>query len=102
LTALRRQSPESRAAVDVALRLVEEHLPVEAIVLHAQEQPRDTHIPFADGEREVAGILRSSVLAMVNAGASALAAIDALANVEPFGDFPQVVQIFREELENEY
>ena len=102
LTALRRQSPESRAAVDLTLRLVEEHLPVEAIVLHAQEQPRDTHIPFADGEREVAEILRSSVLAMINVGASALAAIDALANVEPFGDFPQVVQILREELENEH
>jgi hypothetical protein len=102
LAALRAQSPATRAAVDQALRLAEEHLPLEAIVLHAQEQPRDTHTPFDGDAREVTDILRSSVDAMVTAGTTALRAIDALANVEPFDDFPQVVQVLREEFENEH
>jgi hypothetical protein len=102
LSVLRAQSPETRAAVDRALRLAEEHLPVEAIVLHAQEEPRDTHTPFEGDEREVADILRSSVQAMVAAGTTPLGAVDALTDVEPFNDFPQVVQSLREDLANEH
>lgn len=99
LNAARAQSSQTRAAIDTALRLVEEHLPIEAIVMHAQERPQETHTPFAGGEQEVAAILRSSVQAMVAEGISPAAALAALAVVEPFDDFPQVVEILREELE---
>lgn len=99
LTALRERSAETRAAIDTALRLVEEHLPVEAIVMHAQEQPREaSHSPFAGQENEVDQILRSSVQAMTDVGVTPQVAVEALADVEPFDDFPHVVQVLREEL----
>jgi len=97
-----RDRPESGAAVETALRLVEEHLPIEAIVMHAQEQPRDIPSPFGGREREVEEILRSTVLAMTAAGTAPATAIEALAGVEPFADFPQIVQILREEHDNDH
>ncbi len=93
-------SDDVRAAVTRALRLAEENLPVEAIVMDAREHPEDrARLPFADAESEVADMLRDAHGAMVGTGTDPFAALRALALIEPFDDHPHLVQALLEEIE---
>ena len=93
-----RADPARRAAIDAALRVIEEHIPVEAIVGHALEHPNDTLAAFADRDHEVERILRDSLGAMTATGTPPIDALSALAQVEPFDEFPHIIQTLSEEL----
>jgi hypothetical protein len=100
LAALTRQSDELRRGVEGALRLAEENLPVEAIVMDARERPDDRRrLPFADESPEVARMLRDAHAAMVATGTEPMIALRALATIEPFDAHPDVLQAYREEIE---
>jgi hypothetical protein len=99
LAALRAAGPEEARAVDRALRLVEESLPVEAIVMESREHPaEDRGAPFAGEERELASMLAESHTAMVDAGADPVVALTALADIEPFEAHPALIGALRDEL----
>jgi hypothetical protein len=85
-------------AVENALRLVEENLPIESIVMDAREHP-DTQRPrpFNDRQADVLAMLRRALRAAVDAGASRDAALHALRFVEPFDSHPEIVQLVTEE-----
>ena len=99
LTQLRASSPSTADAVETALRLVEENLPIETIVMESREYP-DSQRPRAfDGEQAaVLTMLRSAHAAMVAAGMPTALALTALANIEPFDAHPEVIEIHREEI----
>jgi hypothetical protein len=99
LRALGSDSDETQRAIERALRLTEENLPVEAIVLDARENPDDrARLPFAGSESEVGEMLRSAHAAMVRTGADPKAALSSLATIEPFEAYPEIVQMLAEEI----
>jgi hypothetical protein len=100
LAALSGESQASRNAVETALRLVEEHLPIEALLIEAHQQERESAPkPYANDHREIERLLRMTIAAIVETGTSARVALDAAAVAEPFDEYPDIVQIVREELE---
>ena len=99
LAAMSDQPDAVRAAVERALRLVEENLPVEAIVLESRERPEiEARTPFSDDPAGVGRMLREAHSAMVRAGTEPVLALAALAAAEPFDAFPEIVQALREEI----
>jgi hypothetical protein len=100
LAALTGKSDELRQGIEGALRLAEENLPVEAIVMDARERPDDRRrLPFADETTELARMLRDAHAAMVATGTEPVIALRALATIEPFDAHPDVLQAYREEIE---
>lgn len=94
---LTRSEPE---AVERALRLAEENLPIEAIVMDVREHPDvDRPAPYAERTEELAALLIDAHNAMVTSGADAVVALRALATVEPFDAHPAVVEAYRETIE---
>jgi Histidine kinase-, DNA gyrase B-, and HSP90-like ATPase len=99
LKALGADSDQAQQAVERALRLAEENLPVEAIVLDARENPEDrARLPFAGRDSEVDEMLRNAHAAMVGTGTDPRAALRSLAAIEPFEAYPEIVQILAEEI----
>lgn len=91
-----RHEPD-RAAVDALLRLVEETVPVAAIVLDSSERPDGARAPFTGRESEVQAILRDTYAAMVAAGAQPNDTLAMLARSEPFSDHPHLIEVLKEE-----
>lgn len=88
--------------IETALRLVEEHLPVEAIIMESREQPEELiPMPFAGDEGEVDRMLRATVESIVATGTTVDIALAVVALAEPFDEFPHLVQLLREEIERE-
>lgn len=98
---LRSLSREQRTVLDKALRLVEENIPVEAIVMEAREEDSNaTRPPFHGKVKEVQDMLADAQRALSGkAGIGEKEALAILANVEPFDSFPELIQSAMEELE---
>ena len=100
LVALASESPAARLTVETALRLVEEHLPIEALLIESRTQERESTVkPFAGDEREIERLLRLTVVAIVTTGTAERTALEAAAQAEPFDEYPEIVQMLREELD---
>lgn len=94
------RDPATSGAVETAMRLVEENLPVEAIVMETREHPDEARRrPFDADAQTVAELLRETHAAMRGTGTSSADALRALATIEPFDSHPEIVQLYREELE---
>jgi hypothetical protein len=99
LAALSAASPETQRAIETALRLVEEHLPIEALLIESRERERESPVtPYAGDEHEIEALLRSTVAAIAATGTPERVALEAVAAAEPFDDYPDIVQVLREEL----
>jgi hypothetical protein len=92
-----RDEPD-RAAVDALLRLVEETVPVAAIVLDSSERPDGARAPFTGHESEVDAILHDTYGSMIAAGARPNDTLAMLARSEPFSDHPHLIEALREEI----
>ena len=92
--------PDTRRALDLALRLAEENLPVEAIVMETRQRADESRpAPFADSEGELETLMRVTLDGMTSGGLDAPTALAMLANVEPFDSHPAVLQTLREEIQ---
>jgi hypothetical protein len=99
LRALHDRGAETASAVERALSLAEENLPVEAIVMDAREHPdEDRGRPHAGDTNELSAMLREAHAAMVREGTDVAIALRALAAVEPFDAHPELIELYREEL----
>ena len=96
IEAARPADPEQRKAFDHALRIIEEMIPVAAIVMDAREHPDAVREPFAGGDHEVAEMLARLYALSVEGGMDGEDALVMLAGREPFDSFPEVVAAFRE------
>lgn len=94
--AARPADPEQRKAFDHALRIIEEMIPVAAIVMDAREHPDAIREPFAGGDHEVAEMLLRLYALSVEGGMNGQDALVMLAGREPFDSFPEVIAAFRE------
>ena len=91
--------PETAGAVEQALRLAEENLPVAAIVMDSREHPDAARSrPYESDPATVRELLESAHAAMCGKGMASLEALRALATIEPFDSHPEIVQTFEEEL----
>lgn len=99
LKALEDEGPDVKRAVDRALKLAEENLPLEAIVMDMRENPdAERPRPFDDAESEVESMLDQAIARMVSTGITPMAALSALAPVEPFDAFPEIIEARKEQL----
>ncbi len=96
IQAARPSKGDARGTFDRALRIIEETIPVAAIVMDAREHPDTARGPFHDGDREVANLLAKLHEGLVQSGASPAVALGIIATREPFDQFPEVVAAFRE------
>ncbi len=87
---------EQRKAFDSALRVIEEMIPVAAIVMDAREHPDAVREPFAGDDHEVAEMLATLYAVSVEGGMNEQDALAMLAGREPFDSFPEVIAAFRE------
>lgn len=93
------EAGEGRPALERTLRVVEETLPVQSIVMEAREHPDSEREPFAGREREVERMLRETFEILVGAGARPGDALAQLATMEPFDSHPELVATIAEEVE---
>jgi hypothetical protein len=93
------RSGEGRQALERAIRVIEETVPVQAIVMEARERPDSDRAPFNDEQRELAAILRVAFGTMVDHGADPADALARLASMEPFDSHPELVSALQEEHE---
>jgi hypothetical protein len=93
------EAGEVRPALERTLRLVEETLPVQAIVMEAREHPDGDREPFAGREREVERMLREALDILVEHGADPGDALTRLAAMEPFDSHPELIATIAEEVE---
>ena len=83
--------------VQRVLRLVEETVPVQAILIDSRENPDGDRTPYEGSSKELERMLRSAFTAMTDHGMSPEAAFKRLLMMEPFDAHPELVQIFKEE-----
>jgi hypothetical protein len=90
----------ARDVLDRILRLVEESIPTSAISMDASENPDLAHarVPFHGRTAEVSTMLHRAHARLVEGGAPPEAALQILANTEPFDGHPEVVAALAEEL----
>jgi hypothetical protein len=93
------ETGDARAALERTLRVVEETLPLQAIVMEAREQPDGDRGPFAGRQREVEKLLREALEILVEHGATRTDALSQLAAMEPFDSHPELVAAIAEEAE---
>jgi hypothetical protein len=84
---------QEKAAVEVALRLVEEALPVGLIATEVSAAPdRAAQAPLdGAGQDEVAALFRAAVAALPHEPHSRQAVVAALRSTEPFNRFPEAL-----------
>jgi Histidine kinase-, DNA gyrase B-, and HSP90-like ATPase len=93
------EAGDGRGALERTLRVVEETLPVQAIVMEAREHPDGDREPFVGHEREVDRMLREALEILVEHGARPGDALTRLAAMEPFDSHPELIATLAEEVE---
>lgn len=95
------EASNDRRTVERALKLAEETLPTTAIAMDNADDPARAHakIPFHERSAEVAEMLRLLHAGLVKGGADPMAALSALADVEPFQGHGEIVAALAEELQ---
>lgn len=92
------EAGEGHAALERALRVVEETVPVQAIVMETRDDPDADREPFAGREREVEAMLREAFDILVEHGAVPGDALARLVAIEPFDSHPELVAVLAEEM----
>lgn len=86
------------AKLTAMFRLIEETLPVPLILTTDHEMPDQTLGPFeASQEGEILEVMRQVYASLIIGGLSCRDALLRLAQIEPFGRFPQLLQTLAEE-----
>jgi hypothetical protein len=93
------EAGEGRPALERTLRVVEETLPVQAIVMEARERPDGDREPFAGRDTELERMLREALGILVEHGARPADALTQLAAMEPFDSHPQLIATIAEEVD---
>ena len=82
--------------VEKALRFIEETVPTTLIGVSIADSLDKQPMPFSGATRDLKPLIDFVFTDLVNDGYSADEAIDRIAVIEPFSQFPQLVQAFRE------
>jgi hypothetical protein len=93
------EAGDGRKALERALRVIEETLPVQSIVMESRDHPDSDRAPFSGRQREVERILWEALGILVDAGAKPADALTQLAGMEPFDSHPELVAAAAEGLE---
>lgn len=82
--------------VEKALRFIEETVPTTLIGVSIADSLDNQPTPFGDSTKEIKPLVDFVFNDLVDDGYSPDEAIDRIAVIEPFSQFPQVIQAFRE------
>ncbi len=100
--AINADEPARAGAVEAVVRLAEENIPVDAIILEAREAPdRRRADPYEGKSSEVKDLLERTIEKMEGPGVSRTACLKALAVAEPFIFHPEIVAAVKEEIDAE-
>lgn len=87
-----------RREVEKALRFIEETVPTTLIGVNIADSLDKQPTPFGDATKELRPLVDFVFSDLVADGYTADEALDRISVIEPFSQFPQVVQAFRESL----
>ena len=82
--------------VEKALRFIEETVPTTLIGVSIADSLDNQPTPFGDATKDLKPLVDFVFADLVKDGYTADEALDRIAVIEPFSQFPQVVQAFRE------
>jgi hypothetical protein len=88
--------PDHRRTVEQVLKFVEETLPTSLIGIRLAEALDRQTTPYESRQDELVKLLRYALDTMTAAGAATSAALDELALIEPFCNFPAIVEALRD------
>jgi hypothetical protein len=89
---------EGRQTLERALRIIEETLPVQSIVMDSRDHPDADRAPFNDRQRELSEILRRAYDALIDHGAHPRDALARLASMEPFDSHAELIAALEEQV----
>jgi hypothetical protein len=93
-----REASSDAPRLNALLRLIEETIPVPLITNTDRNMPDCTLSPFeASADAEVLEVMRQVFTALVAGGLSKSESLLRLTQIEPFGNFPPLLQLLREE-----
>ena len=88
----------NRDTLGALLRLIEETVPFPHITIQNSERPESLPTPFeGTAASQVLDVMRKVLAALRSAGHAPPAALSILATMHPFGAFPDLLQVLREE-----
>ena len=87
---------EQKQAVERVLKFIEETLPTSLIGIRLAEALDRQTTPYQNRPSELTKLLRYALDTMTAAGTSASAALDELALIEPFCNYPEIIECFRD------
>jgi hypothetical protein len=89
-----------KSTMESLLRLIEESIPVPAIVLECSQKEDALALPFEGAqETEIYKVFAQSLSAMIDNGMSKTEALNHLRNAEPFNAYPEVLENLAEYME---
>jgi hypothetical protein len=96
IMALLEASGNDRQVVEKALRFIEETIPTTMIGVSIADSLDRQPTPFGDTKREIRPLIDFVFRDLVEDGATVEEALDRLAAVEPFSQYPEVLAAYRE------
>lgn len=89
-----------KSKVESLLRLIEESIPVPAIILECSQKEDAMALPFEGAqEAEIYKVFAQSLSAMIENGMSKPQALNHLRNAEPFNAYPEILENLTEYME---
>jgi signal transduction histidine kinase len=87
---------DRKRAVERVLKFVEETLPTSLIGIRLAEALDKQTTPYESRQQELVKLLQYALDTMTSAGVSTSSALDQLSLIEPFCNFPAIVEAFRD------
>ena len=88
--------PDQKRTVERVLKFVEETLPTSLIGIRLAEALDRQTTPYESRQDELGKLLSYALDTMMSAGTSRLGALDQLALIEPFCNFPAIIEALRD------
>lgn len=87
----------NRHVFDRAIRLIEETVPTSLIGLSIAQSIDNQLVPFDEAQKDLRPLIEQAMGIYTRGGMSRLRALDTIANIEPFANYPALLQALREE-----
>jgi hypothetical protein len=89
---------KERHVFERAIRLIEETIPTAMIGIAIADSIDNQVTPFGESKREIRPLVDFAFKNYVRDGMPPIEALDRIAAAEPFSEYPEVIQAFREKL----
>lgn len=102
VAAVLENSGDQKRKIEAMLRLIEETVPVQTIILNSVDKPDRHYLPFENQpSHELQAVMKEIWISMRDSGVSVSEAERRLASMDPFCNYPEYVSTFLEQTEED-